>query len=71
MKVSKSAKKSHVKNAVADQDKPADPKVIYRQGKVEEQPMPDQPGVKLRRTTIDEVIVDPSAPALPNPGEPS
>ena len=59
----------HVKKAVAVKDKPAESKVIYRADKVEEQPMPDQPGVKLRRTTIDEVIVDPSAPALPNPHE--
>ena len=39
---------------------PADPapKIIYRDGKVEEIDHPTQPGVKLRRTVIDEVIVD-------------
>ena len=34
------------------------PKVIYRDQKAEEVELPDQPGVKLRRTVIDEVIVD-------------
>ena len=33
------------------------PAVIYRQDKVEEADMPNKPGVKLRRTIIDEVIV--------------
>jgi hypothetical protein len=31
---------------------------IYRNEKVEQQPHPDNPNVTLRRTTIDEVIVD-------------
>ena len=38
---------------------PAKPKVVYRDDKVEEADHPTQPGVKLRRTVIDEVIVDP------------
>ena len=33
-------------------------KVIYRDQKAEEVELPDRPGVKLRRTVIDEVIVD-------------
>lgn len=33
--------------------------VLYRQGQVQETEHPTQPGVKLRRTIIDEVIVDP------------
>ena len=37
---------------------PETPQVIYRDEKAEEVEMPDQPGVKLRRTIIDEVIVD-------------
>ena len=37
---------------------PGSPQVIYRDEKAEEVDMPDQPGVKLRRTIIDEVIVD-------------
>ena len=50
----------HVKTAVkTDVTKPA-PKVVYRNNKVEEKNVPNQPGVKLRRTTIDEVIVDPN-----------
>ena len=42
----------------------SDPAVIYREGRVEEAEHPTQPGVKLRRTVIDEVIVkkeDPSS----------
>jgi hypothetical protein len=48
----------------ADQTKPpqAEPEgaVLYRQGQVQEAEHPTQPGVKLRRTIIDEVIVDPN-----------
>jgi hypothetical protein len=54
----------HVKKAVqTDVTKPPEkpkPKVIYRDNKVEEAEIPTQPGVKLRRTVIDEVIVDPN-----------
>lgn len=59
----------HVKRAVkADVTRPAPPppkpqpkpKVVYRDNKVEEAAHPTQPGVKLRRTVIDEVIVDPN-----------
>lgn len=32
--------------------------VIYREEKAEEVELPDRPGVKLRRTIIDEVIVE-------------
>jgi hypothetical protein len=45
------------------------PKVIYRDGKVEEAPHPTQPGVKLRRTIIDEVVVEGDA-ATPPPTHP-
>ena len=37
---------------------PEPPKVIYRDEKAEEIELPDRPGVRLRRTVIDEVIVD-------------
>ena len=59
----------HVKRAVkSDVPKPASPvpklkpkpKVVFRDNKVEEAAHPTQPGVKLRRTVIDEVIVDPN-----------
>ena len=33
------------------------PKVVYRDGKVEELPHPQDPNMTLRRTTIDEAIV--------------
>ncbi|HEV7301497.1 MAG TPA: hypothetical protein VGN72_19190 [Tepidisphaeraceae bacterium] len=32
------------------------PRTIYKQQKVEERPLPQQPNVTLRRTTIDEVV---------------
>jgi hypothetical protein len=35
----------------------AAPEVTYRKQDVKEVDHPEQPGVKLRRTTIDEVIV--------------
>ena len=41
---------------------PTSPKVVYRDDKVEEAPHPTQPGVTLRRTIIDEVVVDESRP---------
>jgi len=34
--------------------------VVYREEKAEEVELPDKPGVVLRRTVIDEVIVDPT-----------
>jgi hypothetical protein len=46
----------HVKKAVKTDV--AGPKVVYRQNKTEEANHPSEPGVKLRRTVIDEVIVD-------------
>jgi hypothetical protein len=38
------------------------PTVVYREGRVEEADHPTQPGMKLRRTVIDEVIVEPDPP---------
>ena len=37
--------------------------LLYRHGEVHEAEHPTQPGVKLRRTIIDEVIVEPDDPA--------
>jgi len=34
------------------------PKTVYRDETVEEQPLPDDPNIILRRTTTDEVIVN-------------
>jgi hypothetical protein len=45
----------HLKKAIHTD--PAGPKVAFRAETVEEAAHPAQPGVKLRRTTIDEVIV--------------
>lgn len=36
----------------------ATPAVLYRHNEVQEAEHPTQPGVKLRRTIIDEVVVD-------------
>jgi hypothetical protein len=45
----------HVKNALgADVSK----KTIYRNSKTEEKELPQNPNVKLRRTVIDEVVVN-------------
>lgn len=45
----------HIKKAV--QHDVAAPEVAYRKEEVKEVDHPEKPGVKLRRTTIDEVIV--------------
>ncbi len=45
----------HVKKAIKTD--PAGPQKIYRNETIEEQPLPSDPNVKLRCTTIDEVIV--------------
>ena len=57
----------HVKKAVqtdveveADKQSQGDPetRVIYRKDSVQEAPHPENPDLKLRRTVIDEVIVE-------------
>ena len=56
----------YVKKAVkADVTK----QVVHRQKKVEEAKLPEKPNVTLRRTTIDEVIVDKRLPAPPRQQE--
>ena len=47
---------AHIKAGI-DEDVEAK-KVIYRNDHVEEAKLPDRPNVTLRRTTIDEVIVE-------------
>ncbi|MGD0387594.1 MAG: hypothetical protein ABSC42_01455 [Tepidisphaeraceae bacterium] len=37
-------------------------KTLYRDCKIEEMPLPQDPKVKLRRTVIDEVVVDRDPP---------
>jgi hypothetical protein len=52
----------YVKKAVkADVTK----EIVHRQQTVEEAKLPEQPNVTLRRTVIDEVIVDKQLPAPP------
>ena len=48
----------HVKKAVQTDPAKPGPKIVYRENRTEEQQLPDQPGMKFRRTVIDEVIVD-------------
>jgi hypothetical protein len=59
----------YVKKAI--KTNPAGPKKIYRNESTEEQALPSDPNVKLRRTTIDEVIVEPPSdsrtPQTPSP----
>lgn len=43
--------------------------VIYREEKAEEVDLPDRPGVKLRRTIIDEVIVEEGGEQVPEGGQ--
>jgi hypothetical protein len=47
----------HVRKAVRT-DVSNKPKTVYREQTVEEQPLPQDPNVILRRTTTDEVIVN-------------
>lgn len=44
-------------------------KVIHRRRQVQEAALPDQPAVKLRRTVIDEVIVEKAPPPSDARGE--
>jgi len=41
----------------------SDSKTIYRDTKIEEKPLPQDPNVKLRRTVIDEVVVEKNVPS--------
>jgi hypothetical protein len=50
----------YVKKAIKTE--PGGPQKIYRNESIEEQPLPTDPNVKLRRTTIDEVIVQEKRP---------
>jgi hypothetical protein len=43
--------------------------IIHRQQRVEEAKLPDQPNVTLRRTVIDEVIVDKKSERLGPPAQ--
>jgi hypothetical protein len=45
----------------------AEGQVVYRKGRVEEKPLPTDPTLKLRRTTIDEVIAEKPAPPKSTP----
>ena len=46
-------------------------RIIYREDKIEEAELPDRPGVILRRTIIDEVVVENEEQPHPKPERPS
>ncbi len=48
----------YVKKAVETDVTATPSKTVYRDCKIEEKPLPADPNVKLRRTVIDEVIVE-------------
>jgi hypothetical protein len=48
---------------------PAEPRVVYRTGSVEQVPHPTEPGVLLRRTVVDEVVVTDCTGDLKSPGK--
>jgi hypothetical protein len=52
----------HLKKAITADPNPS--QVAYRAEKVEEADHPEKPGVKLRRTVIDEVIVEKPTPPV-------
>src|SRR5947207_3112977 len=54
----------HIKKAVQTDPAKPGPKVVYRENRTEEQQLPDQPGMKFRRTVIDEVIVEGQPPRI-------
>src|SRR5947209_9033806 len=54
----------HIKKAVQTDPAKPGPKVVYRENRTEEQQLPDQPGMKFRRTVIDEVIVERQPPSI-------
>jgi len=51
----------HIRNALKA-DVTNTSKTIYRDTKVEEKPLPQDPNVKLRRTVIDEVVLNSKNP---------
>jgi hypothetical protein len=55
----------YVKKAIQTDVKAEQPKTVFKDRRVEEQPLPGDPNVKLRRTVIDEVIVDPKTKKTP------
>ena len=55
----------------ASDDSGSTSRIIYREDKIEEAELPDRPGVILRRTIIDEVVVESEEQPHPKPERPS
>jgi hypothetical protein len=51
----------HVTKAIHTDVAANQPKTVFRDRHIEEKPLPGDPNVKLRRTVIDEVIVQPKS----------
>lgn len=54
----------HVTKALKVDVAPTAPRTIYRDTKVEEKTLPQDPTMKLRRTVVDEVVVTPAPKAV-------
>ncbi len=55
----------------ASDDSGSTSRIIYREDKIEEAALPDRPGVILRRTIIDEVVVESEEQPHPRTERPS
>src|SRR5215208_4560097 len=55
----------------ASDDSGSTSRIIYREDKIEEAELPDRPGVILRRTIIDEVVVEAEEQPHPRTERPS
>ena len=59
---------AHIKHALHTDVTAADQQVVYRTLDTREQPHPHHPNVMLRRTTIDEVIINKEGRTLNDQG---
>jgi hypothetical protein len=67
----KPARAAPVPENDASDDSGSTSRIIYREDKIEEAEMPDRPGVILRRTIIDEVVVETEEQQHPRTERPS
>ena len=67
----KPARAAPVPEPDASDDSGSTSRIIYREDKIEEAELPDRPGVILRRTIIDEVVVETEEQSHPRTERPS
>lgn len=60
---------AHIRHALHTDVSEPKQEIVYRQLETREQPHPEHPNVTLRRTTIDEVILNKEEQALNDPGQ--